>query len=595
MYEAPLVEIAQFAALSDAELEAQARGWAQAEASASARKHAAMAEIFIRATDTPSTDERRWWFVDPEAAVGAQLGAAQGITAWAALHQAQRGVALRDRLPRVNEVFAAGLVSEMIVRNICWSTALMLDPDKLAAIDAELAAQITSWGRLTLKQIDNTIDDLILKHDPGSFRRGRASRRDRYFDIGSPTDAPGVLSVNGRLQAHLGNAYDARITELIEGVCPDDPRTLHELRHDALGAILDHTTLACECEDPDCARGREPSPRGHLVVHVIAREDTVTAAQHAAPAAPARTDDEPVVEPADDSGGDTAPDTPATADSAETECDTAPGSEPADTDTTTATDAPAALDSADSTAPATEDPDTECDTAPLTVAEFTEAANSTPAAYRAPDEDPLDRVPPAVLFGGAVLPAYALAEIINNATIRPLIHPGDTPPENRYTPSRALADYVRCRDLTCRFPGCDKPADRCDIDHTVPYPAGPTHASNLKCLCRFHHLLKTFWTGPRGWADRQHPDGTVVWTSPSGREYTTVPTSSRRLSITELAKPTGALNLPTTPVPTADPDLRAVNMPKRRRTRAQNTAHAIAAERKLNDDLVAEHNKPPPF
>ncbi|ULN50996.2 HNH endonuclease [Mycolicibacterium goodii] len=193
-----------------------------------------------------------------------------------------------------------------------------------------------------------------------------------------------------------------------------------------------------------------------------------------------------------------------------------------------------------------------------------------------------------------MLPAYALAEIINAATVRPVFHPGDAPPQDRYTPSRALADYVRCRDLICRFPGCDKPADRCDIDHTVPYPAGPTHASNLKCLCRFHHLLKTFWIGPGGWSDRQHPDGTVVWTSPSGQQYTTVPESSRRFSIAELAQPTGQLHLPTTAA-LSDPALRGLTMPTRRRTRAHNTARAIAAERKLNDDLVAEHHKPPPF
>ena len=40
---------------------------------------------------------------------------------------------------------------------------------------------------------------------------------------------------------------------------------------------------------------------------------------------------------------------------------------------------------------------------------------------------------------------------------------------------------------------------------------------------------------------------------------------------------------------------RGMKMPKRRRTRAQNTAKAKAAERKLNDALVAEHNKPPPY
>ena len=36
-------------------------------------------------------------------------------------------------------------------------------------------------------------------------------------------------------------------------------------------------------------------------------------------------------------------------------------------------------------------------------------------------------------------------------------------------------------------------------------------------------------------------------------------------------------------------------MPKRRHTRAHSTAAAIAAKRRLNDDLVAERNKPPPF
>src|SRR5258708_4480854 len=83
-------------------------------------------------------------------------------------------------------------------------------------------------------------------------------------------------------------------------------------------------------------------------------------------------------------------------------------------------------------------------------------------------------------------------------TIRPLVQPGDAPPEPRYVPSRQLADFVRCRDLSCRFPGCDEPADRCDLDHTIAYPVGPTQAANLKCLCRKHHLLKTFW----GWLAR---------------------------------------------------------------------------------------------
>jgi hypothetical protein len=61
------------------------------------------------------------------------------------------------------------------------------------------------------------------------------------------------------------------------------------------------------------------------------------------------------------------------------------------------------------------------------------------------------------------------------------------------------------------------------IDHTVPFPVGPTHPSNLKAFCRTHHLIKTFCTGPVRWSDRQLPDGTVVLTAPTGHLYATEP------------------------------------------------------------------------
>ncbi|MGD1240212.1 hypothetical protein [Mycobacterium seoulense] len=81
--------------------------------------------------------------------------------------------------------------------------------------------------------------------------------------------------------------------------------------------------------------------------------------------------------------------------------------------------------------------------------------------------------------------AARLAELIHGgAKVRPVRHPADAKPEPGYRPSAELERFIRCRDMTCRFPGCDRPAEFADIDHTVPYPLGPTHASNLKCLCR---------------------------------------------------------------------------------------------------------------
>jgi Domain of unknown function (DUF222) len=88
-----------------------------------------------------------------------------------------------------------------------------------------------------------------------------------------------------------------------------------------------------------------------------------------------------------------------------------------------------------------------------------------------------------------------------------------------YRPPKALADHIRTRDRTCRFPGCRHPARRCDIDHGIPYPEGPTSACNLCCLCRHHHRLKHHgnWTVEHG----EH--GTIIWTSPTGRQYITRP------------------------------------------------------------------------
>ena len=95
----------------------------------------------------------------------------------------------------------------------------------------------------------------------------------------------------------------------------------------------------------------------------------------------------------------------------------------------------------------------------------------------------------------------------------------------RYHPAATLERFVRCRDLTCRFPGCSRPATICDLDHTIPFnhqnpeAGGLTVAGNLKCLCRLHHRLKSFGR----WRDTQLADGTVIWESPSGRTYATSP------------------------------------------------------------------------
>ncbi|MGB3473981.1 MAG: hypothetical protein WBA69_04270, partial [Mycobacterium sp.] len=87
-----------------------------------------------------------------------------------------------------------------------------------------------------------------------------------------------------------------------------------------------------------------------------------------------------------------------------------------------------------------------------------------------------------------------------------------------------------------------------------------------------------FWTGRGGWSDRQHPNGTIEWTSPTGHTYTTQPGS--RLLFPSLCVATAAPAAPPSP-PTSTAD-RGLMMPTRKRTRMQDRAHRINAERTLN-------------
>jgi hypothetical protein len=97
--------------------------------------------------------------------------------------------------------------------------------------------------------------------------------------------------------------------------------------------------------------------------------------------------------------------------------------------------------------------------------------------------------PASELSADGLIPPELVQELAASAMLMPLIHPADTAPEEGYVPSTALADFVRCRDLTCRAPGCERPAIGCDIDTIAYADGGTTCASNLKCLCRLQHRL----------------------------------------------------------------------------------------------------------
>src|SRR5271154_1706793 len=106
MFEDLLRGGAALARADDAAVVAAITGWARAEAAASARRLAAIAELVRRRADGPVDCAQ--WSCDNWDAMAAEVAAAQGISHGMASGQMYLAVALRDRLPQVAAQFAPG-------------------------------------------------------------------------------------------------------------------------------------------------------------------------------------------------------------------------------------------------------------------------------------------------------------------------------------------------------------------------------------------------------------------------------------------------------------------------------------------------------
>ncbi|WP_297700095.1 HNH endonuclease signature motif containing protein [Mycobacterium sp.] len=486
MFESVLCDLA-FHGVDDAGVVDFVTAAARAQNAHCARELAAIGELYARRA--PADDADRFnWAVDGHENVVAEVAAALGISRGRAAGRLHYAIALRERLPRVAEIFAQGGIDFRLMAAVVYRTELIEDPELIARLDAAVARHAPKWMRLSGPKMAERIDMWVARFDPAGVRVPGMRSQDRCVEIGPIS--PGLAGISARLHSTDAAAVDRVLDALADSVCRNDSRTKAQRRADAFGALAAGlTVLRCDCGGPDCPAAQRPAGT-NVVIHMLAGAAAVSG----------------------------------------------------------------------------------------------EAGTTT------------------YLPGFGPLPMESLRDLAGVAKTKPLSLPPDRA-EAGYRPSTALAEFIRFRDLTCRFPGCDAPADVCDIDHTVPFPLGPTHPSNLKLLCRHHHLLKTFYTGSDGWRDHQQPDGTVVWTSPTGHTYTTKPVGSRYFPA--LAVPTGTLTLPTfMPAPQQS---RGVMMPVRQRTRAEDHAARVRWERGINEARIraeaARHaersapniNDPPPF
>lgn len=128
---------------------------------------------------------------------------------------------------------------------------------------------------------------------------------------------------------------------------------------------------------------------------------------------------------------------------------------------------------------------------------------------------------PATLDGYGPIDLDTAKSLAGSATswIRILTHPitGTVLDMDRtsYRVPAALRRWLTVHHPTCTFPGCVRPARKCDIDHLTDWQyGGATNATNLAPECEHHHILKH---GSR-WHVARDPDGHITWTSPTGHQ-----------------------------------------------------------------------------
>ncbi|OMC38084.1 hypothetical protein A5740_03100, partial [Mycobacterium sp. GA-1841] len=487
---------------SDAALIDAMSAAARAESSAIAHRLAAIGELDTRREHELA--ETVYWRTDPFEAVAAEISAALNISRHRAGEQIRQARVLRDRLPHVAALFAAGDIDMRMVLAIINRTDTV-DPSAWAAVDQALASRAASWMRLSKPKLRDRIDQWVARLDPHGERVPPQVDEGRHFTVEAGT-IPGMAMVWGHLRVGDAAAIDQRLDALAATVCPDDPRTLDQRRADAAGALArlqDH--LPCLCRSQDCPAAGTRAAADAAVLHVLADQATLDADSSTPGYLPgygilpaqsvrdlaAHATRKPVRVPGDTQTRED--DTSASEASGTADTSAAPS------DTHETTESAAARDTRGATKRAATTATDTTDTADVTGAAPTTTAKPTTAK-------PTTTKTPAGAAG--------------------------------YRPSAALREFITWRDLTCRFPGCDRPAQYCDIDHTVPYPTGHTHPSNTKLYCRTHHLVKTFCPG---WNDHQTPEGTIVFNTPTGHTYSTE--AHGATLFTALATPTEDLNL----------------------------------------------------
>src|SRR5947209_7113170 len=155
----------------------------------------AIGELFAyRLTRCSDTED---WAVDTEAAVSAEVAAALRMSQALAGSQLRYARAMRERLPRLAEVFKAGDIDQRTFATVVYRTDLICDPDVLAAVDGQLAVVVPRWPSMTRGRLAGQIDKIVAKVDTDAVRRRTERHTEREVWLADLGD--GLSQIHGSM------------------------------------------------------------------------------------------------------------------------------------------------------------------------------------------------------------------------------------------------------------------------------------------------------------------------------------------------------------------------------------------------------------
>ena len=188
---------------------------ARAEARAAAARLDAIGELF--AVRLAEFGEQADWSSDTTDVVASEVAAELRVSQAKAHSELRYARAMRERLPRVAEVFRAGDIDLKMFQAVVFGTELITDELVLGFVDAELCYEVGSWTALTRGRLRLKVDEVVARVDRDAVRARREATADRGVWISDRPD--GLSDVTATVFTSTARAVEAKLAALIATVC----------------------------------------------------------------------------------------------------------------------------------------------------------------------------------------------------------------------------------------------------------------------------------------------------------------------------------------------------------------------------------------